>query len=142
MEGTTLGSSTNADGSFVLQNVPTGPHTLVISFIGFTTERRPITVGAQPVTVSVALAENATALTEAVVVGYGTTRRQDVTGSIATVTAKDFVKGQVTSPEQLIQGKLAGVQITNGGGAARRGRNHSHPRGLVPEREQRPARRD
>ena len=117
IEGTTLGSSTNADGSFVLQNVPAGPHTLVISFIGFTTERRPITVGAQPVTVNVALAENATALTEAVVVGYGTTRRQDVTGSIATVSTKDFVKGQVTSPEQLVQGKLAGVQITNGGGA-------------------------
>ena len=117
IEGTTLGSSTNADGSFVLQNVPAGPHTLVISFVGYTTERRPITAGAQPITVNVALAENATALTEAVVVGYGTTRRQDVTGSIATVTTKDFVKGQVTSPEQLIQGKLAGVQITSGGGA-------------------------
>ena len=67
--------------AFVLQNVPAGPHTLVISFIGFTTERRPITAGAQPVTVNVALAENATALNEAIVVGYGTTRRQDVTGA-------------------------------------------------------------
>jgi len=118
VEGTTLGSSTNADGTFSIQRVPAGPHTLVISFVGYTTERRQVTsVAGQDATVSVQLAENATALNEAVVVGYGTTRRQDVTGSITTVTTKDFVKGQVTSPEQLVQGKVAGVQITTGGGA-------------------------
>ncbi|AMR29899.1 SusC/RagA family protein [Hymenobacter psoromatis] len=117
VEGTTLGGSTNADGTFSIQRVPAGPHTLVISFVGYTTERRQITsVAGQDATLNVQLAENATALNEAVVVGYGTTRRQDVTGSVTTVTAKDFVQGQVTSADQLIQGKVAGVQITTGGG--------------------------
>ena len=118
VEGTSLGSSTNADGTFSIQRVPAGPHTLVISFVGYTTVRREITsVAGQTTSVNVKLAENATALNEAVVVGYGTTRRQDVTGSVTTVTTKDFVQGQVTSPEQLVQGKVAGVQITTGGGA-------------------------
>lgn len=118
VEGTSLGGSTNSDGTFAIQRVPAGPHILVISFVGFTTVRREVTsVAGQNASVSVALAESATSLNEAVVVGYGTTRRQDVTGSVTTVTAKDFVQGQVTSPEQLVQGKVAGVQITTGGGA-------------------------
>ncbi len=118
IEGTTLGAGTNGDGTFSIQHVPAGAHTLVISFVGYTTERRPFTsVAGQDSTVSVQLAENATALNEAVVVGYGTTRRQDVTGSVATINSRDFVQGQVTAPEQLIQGKVAGVQITTGGGA-------------------------
>lgn len=118
LEGTTLGTSTNADGTFSIQRVPAGPHTLVVSFVGYTTVRQPVTVVAgQDARVSAQLAENVTALNEAVVVGYGTTRRQDVTGAVTTVTTKDFVRGQVTSPEQLVQGKVAGVQITTNGGA-------------------------
>ena len=118
VEGTTLGSSTNADGTFSITGVPVGTHTLVISFVGFTTVRQAFTsVAGQNASLSVKLAENVTALGEAVVVGYGTQSRQDVTGSVTTVTTKDFVKGQVTSPEQLVQGKVAGVQITTGGGA-------------------------
>lgn len=118
MEGSNLGSSTNVDGTYSLQNVPAGVHTLVVSFVGYNTVRRPVTVVAgQNVVLNAGLTENTTQLAEAVVVGYGTQRRQDVTGSVATVTSRDFVQGQVTSPEQLIQGKLAGVQITTGGGA-------------------------
>ncbi|MEO6453610.1 MAG: TonB-dependent receptor [Ginsengibacter sp.] len=56
-------------------------------------------------------------LNEVVVIGYGTSRKKDLTGSVATVTAKDFNKGTITTPEQLIQGKVAGVQITSNGGA-------------------------
>ena len=118
VEGTSLGSSTNAEGGFAITGVPAGEHTLVISFVGYTTVRRPFTSGAgQNPSLTVQLQENATALSEAVVVGYGTQTRQDVTGSVTSVTSKDFVKGQITSPEQLVQGKVAGVQITNGGGA-------------------------
>ncbi len=119
VEGTSVGGSTNADGTYIISGVPAGAHTLVISFIGYSTARVPVTVAAGKTTTvpSQALSENATALTEAVVVGYGTQRRQDVTGSVTTVTNKDFVKGQVTNPEQLVQGKVAGVQITDGGGA-------------------------
>jgi TonB-linked SusC/RagA family outer membrane protein len=118
VEGTTLGSSTNENGDFSIAGVPAGPHVLVVSFVGYTTVRREITgTTGQNAPLSVTLAESATALSEAVVVGYGTTRRQDVTGSVTTVTTKDFVKGQVTSPEQLVQGKVSGVQITTNGGA-------------------------
>ncbi|WP_460617048.1 SusC/RagA family TonB-linked outer membrane protein [Hymenobacter ruber] len=119
VEGTTLGSSTDAAGTYSIANVPAGPHTLVYSSIGLNSVRVPVTVteGQTTQLAATALSENATALSEAVVVGYGTTRRQDVTGAVTTVTTKDFVQGQVTSPEQLVQGKVAGVQITTGGGA-------------------------
>lgn len=118
IEGTSLGNSTNADGTFSIQNVPAGAQTLVVSFIGYTTKRLPVAVTAgQNSELNATLGENTTLLNEAVVVGYGTQRRQDVTGSIATVDSKDFVQGQITNPEQLINGKVAGVQITTGGGA-------------------------
>lgn len=118
VDGTTLGSSTNVDGTFNLQSVPAGTRTLVISFVGYNTVRVPVTVvTGQNTVVNTGLTENTTQLAEAVVVGYGTQRRQDVTGSITTVDSKQFVKGQVTNPEQLVQGKVAGVQITTGGGA-------------------------
>jgi iron complex outermembrane receptor protein len=118
IEGTNLGSSSNMDGTYNIQNVPAGPQTLVISFVGYNSVRRPVTVVAgQNAEVSTALTENTTQLSEAVVVGYGTQRRQDVTGAVATVDSKQFVQGQVTNPEQLIQGKVAGVSITTAGGA-------------------------
>ncbi|MBO0356522.1 SusC/RagA family TonB-linked outer membrane protein [Hymenobacter sp. BT186] len=118
IEGTTLGNSTNMDGTFSIQNIPAGPHVLVISYVGFTTTRQPFTTvsGQNAALGNVTLNENTTLLNEAVVIGYGTQRRQDVTGSLTTVSSKDFVQGQVTNPEQLIQGKVAGVQITTGGG--------------------------
>jgi len=119
IDGTTLGSSTNVDGTFTIPNVPAGPHTLVISFVGYNSVRQPITVTAGQTTRASlpALTENATALGEAVVIGYGTARKQDVTGAVEQISEKQFVKGQVTNPEQLVQGKVAGVQITTSGGA-------------------------
>ena len=118
VEGSTLGSSSNVDGTFNIPNVPAGPHTLAISFVGYTSARIPVTVVAgQNATANATLGENTTQLAEAVVVGYGTQRRQDITGAVATVDAKQFVQGQVTNPEQLIQGKVAGVSITSAGGA-------------------------
>ncbi|WP_183403260.1 MULTISPECIES: SusC/RagA family TonB-linked outer membrane protein [Hymenobacter] len=119
IEGTTVGGSTNSDGTFSIQNVPSGPHTLVLSFVGYTTQRQSInvTAGQNTAVTTLTLSENTTLLNEAVVVGYGVQRRQDVTGAVASVQAKDFVQGQVTNPEQLVQGKIAGVSITTGGGA-------------------------
>ncbi|MCI1189999.1 SusC/RagA family TonB-linked outer membrane protein [Hymenobacter sp. DH14] len=119
VEGTTLGASTNADGTYTIGNVPAGSYTLVYSFVGLNSARVPVTVteGQTTQLSTTRLSDNTTALSEAVVVGYGTARRQDVTGAVTTVTTKDFVQGQVTSPEQLVQGKVAGVQITTGGGA-------------------------
>ena len=118
IDGTKLGSSANADGTYSIQNVPAGPQTIVVSYVGYNTVRLPVTVVAgQNAEVSASLTESATALGEAVVIGYGTQRRQDLTGAVEQIDSKQFVKGQVTNPEQLIQGKVAGVQITTGGGA-------------------------
>ena len=118
VEGTTLGSSSNVDGTFNITNVPAGPHTLGVSFVGYTSSRVPVTVVAgQNASVETTLGENTTQLAEAVVVGYGTQRRQDITGAVTAIDARQFVQGQVTNPEQLIQGKVAGVSITTGGGA-------------------------
>ncbi|GAB2951985.1 TonB-dependent receptor [Hymenobacter coalescens] len=118
IEGTQLGSSTNAEGQYLIQNVPAGPRTVVASFVGYSTQRIPVTVTAgQTATVNaLTLGENTTLLNEAVVVGYGTTRRQDLTGAVEQISEKQFVKGQVTNPEQLIQGKVAGVQINTNSG--------------------------
>ncbi|MGI4735419.1 MAG: SusC/RagA family TonB-linked outer membrane protein [Janthinobacterium lividum] len=119
IEGTSLGSSSDVEGNYTISNVPAGERTLVISFVGYTTLRRNVTIFAGKTTNVTAspLSESATQLGEAVVVGYGTQRRQDLTGAVEQISEKQFVKGQVTNPEQLIQGKVAGVQITTAGGA-------------------------
>src|SRR5438094_985274 len=66
--------------------------------------------------VEVTLTESSNSLNEVVVVGYGTARRKDLTGAVASVQARDFNKGQINSPEQLLQGKVPGLQITNSSG--------------------------
>ena len=117
VDGTTLGSSSNVDGTYSIAAVPAGPHTLIVSYVGYNTVRQAVTVVAgQNAVANAALSVNATQLSEAVVIGYGTQRRQDVTGSIATVDTRQFVRGQVTNPEQLVQGKVAGLNVTTNGG--------------------------
>jgi len=110
---TARGTTTRENGDFSL-SVPASATTLVFSSVGYTTQE--VSIGGSN-TVNVVLQSTSGNLNEVVVIGYGTARRRDVTGSIATVTTKDFVKGPITSPEQLITGKVAGVQITTSGGA-------------------------
>ena len=119
IEGTSLGNSTNSDGTYSIQNIPAGPRTLVVSFVGYTTGRIPVTItaGQNTAVATTILNENTTLLNEAVVIGYGTQRKQDLTGAVEQINEKQFVKGQVTNPEQLVQGKVAGLQITTGAGA-------------------------
>ncbi|WP_439882560.1 SusC/RagA family TonB-linked outer membrane protein [Pontibacter sp. MBLB2868] len=113
LKGTSTGTSTDVNGNFSL-SVPRAGGSLVFSFIGYTTQE--VAIGSRT-SFNVSLLPDAKALQEVVVVGYGTQKKSDVTGSVATVSSDDFVKGQVTTPEQLIQGKVAGVQITSNGGA-------------------------
>lgn len=112
LKGTNTGTTTDANGNFRL-SVPGNDAVLIISSVGFSRLEYP--VGAQ---VELNIGMNATSanLNEVVVVGYGTQRKRDLTGAVATVTSKDFVKGALQSPEQLIAGKVAGVQITPGDG--------------------------
>ncbi len=111
-KGSTRGTTTSPDGHFVL-SVPSSTKTLVISSVGFTPVEVDVTSSS---TVSVSMKEANSNLNEVVVVGYGTARKRDLTGSVGSVQAKDFNKGVLTSPDQLIQGKVAGVQILNNSG--------------------------
>jgi len=113
VKGTTIGTQTNATGNFSL-NVPATAKALTISYVGYASQDVDISnTTAVNVTLTVATQSN---LNEVVVIGYGTARKRDLTGSVATVGAKDFNKGQINQPEQLLQGKVAGMQITNSSG--------------------------
>jgi len=111
-KGSTTGTSTSSDGSFRI-SVPAGVNTLVVSSAEFDAQEINIT---DKTTVDVSLTAKAAGLTEVVVIGYGTARKKDLTGSVASVQAKDFNKGTYTSPDQLIQGKAAGVLVINNTG--------------------------
>ena len=112
LEGTQNGTSTDMDGNFTLPNVPTGSR-LVFSFIGFASQTISFTGQAS---LDVVLAEDATQLQEVVVIGYGTTTKKNATAAITTVDAEHFQKGPIVGAEQLIQGRVAGLQVTTGGG--------------------------
>lgn len=106
-KGTSNGTATNADGSYTI-NVGENA-TLLFSFVGYTTQE--VAVGAQS-TINVTLVPDVRALSEVVVIGYGEVSREDATGAVTSVTSEQFNRGIISSPEQLIQGKTAGVQIT------------------------------
>jgi TonB-dependent starch-binding outer membrane protein SusC len=109
IKGTTNGTTTDADGKFSLR-VDDNSDVLVISSIGYAT--REITVGAQSV-IDVVLTPEVESLQEIVVIGYGTQKRKDVTGAISSVSASTIEKVPVTTVDQALQGRAAGVQIVN-----------------------------
>ena len=113
VKGTKLGTQTAADGSFTI-TMPKNSNTLVVTAIGFA--RREVPVNGQS-SISIPLETSTSTLTDVVVIGYGTARKKDLTGSIAQVTSKDFQKGNIVSPDQLIAGKLPGVEVTSNSGA-------------------------
>ncbi|MCD8742274.1 SusC/RagA family TonB-linked outer membrane protein [Mucilaginibacter roseus] len=117
VDGTTVGTATDMNGAFKLNSVSAGTHTITAKYIGYTTLTKTVTVTAgQTTNVEFLLTAESQSLNEVVVIGYGTQQKKELTGSIATVSSKDFQKGTITSPEQLINGKVAGVQIVSGGG--------------------------
>ncbi|WP_299460413.1 TonB-dependent receptor [uncultured Microscilla sp.] len=109
-KGTTNGTSSLADGSFAITVNPNA--TLIFSFVGYATQE--IEIGAQTV-INVTLTDDA-ALQEVVVVGYGTQKKSDVTGVVTKIDSKNFNKGPIVSPDQLINGKIAGVQVQSNSG--------------------------
>jgi TonB-linked SusC/RagA family outer membrane protein len=111
--GTRVATQTTTDGSFRI-TLPASVDALIFSSIGFTTLQVPIPASN---TMNVSISGVTSSLNEVVVIGYGTARKKDLTGSVANVTSKDFVKGPITTPEQLIAGKVAGVQVTPNDGA-------------------------
>lgn len=111
-KGTTNGSVTDGDGGFKI-NVGSNA-TLVFSFVGYASQE--IAVGNQT-NIAVVLQTDVTALSEVVVIGYGEVQKKDATGAVLAISNKDFNKGVLTSPQDLLVGKFAGVQITSAGGA-------------------------
>ena len=116
IQGTQKVTNTDINGNYKLTGLVNGKVTLEIRFVGYQTLTQVVNVAGSTV-VNVGLKLASSALNEVVVIGYGTTNKKDLTGSVATVTSKDFNTGAVTSPEQLIQGKVAGVSITSNSGA-------------------------
>ncbi len=115
VEGEKGGTVTDFDGNFSLQ-VSSSTKKIKVSYIGYIDKVLAISDKMQ-----VKLESDSKALADVVVIGYGTARKSDLTGSVATVKAKDFNKGLVSSPEQLINGKVSGVQIMSNSGSASAG---------------------
>ena len=110
-QGTTNGTSTGIDGDFVL-TVPNADAMIEISCIGYATQ----VFKASEVPSTITLAEDSHFLDEVVVIGYGTVKKSDLTGSVSTVKADEINKGVITSPTDLLRGKSAGVVVTAGDG--------------------------
>ena len=110
--GTSNGATTDLDGRYLLQVPENG--TLTFSYLGYETVVVPLDGRTQ---IDVQLQPDSERLSDAVVIGYGTTAKKDLTGSVAAVGSKDFNNGLLASPEQLINGKVAGVQIMSSSGS-------------------------
>ena len=113
-KGTKNGTSTDFEGSFKI-NVSNSKAILVISYLGFQTQEVSVAGKSK---VNVSLAEQSNTLTEVVVVGYGTVKKSDVTGTVSTISAATITERNTTSPLEAIQGTTAGVQITSASGRA------------------------
>jgi TonB-linked SusC/RagA family outer membrane protein len=106
-----IGTSTDFEGNFEI-SVPNETKSLVISYTGYGTKTENIN-GRSFIEVTLSAGQ---LLESIVVIGYGTVKREDATGSIQAVSSKDFNRGAITSPQELLAGKVAGVAITTGGG--------------------------
>ena len=112
IKGTSSGTASDFNGDFSI-NVKEGD-VLVFSYVGYSTSE--ITYNGE-LSIEVSLSEDASVLDEVLLIGYGSVRKDDLTGAADLITSDDFNQGSVLSPEQLISGKLAGVSVTSGGGA-------------------------
>ena len=113
VRGTKMATSTNAQGSYTLNNVPADA-VLIFTGAGITKLQEGVNGKSS---LNVEVETTVSSLNEVVVIGYGTARKKDLTGAVGSVSAKDFNKGTYTSADQLIQGKVAGVQMINNTGA-------------------------
>ena len=119
------GALTQADGRYVITGVPAGPDTLRVRLIGYGRATQVVTIAENETLVAdLALTSQAVSLSEIVVTGYGTQRAGDITGAVTQVSSTEFNTGRIISPQQLIQSKVAGVQLVDnnepGGGVTLR----------------------
>lgn len=112
IQGTSNGTVTDFDGNYTI-DVPSGTQSLEFSYVGYQKKVVPVTTNV----INVQLDSDQKVLQELVVIGYGTQKKTDLTGAISTIGTKDFNQGVISSPEQLVNGKVSGVQIVNSGGS-------------------------
>ncbi|MEO8961628.1 MAG: SusC/RagA family TonB-linked outer membrane protein [Ginsengibacter sp.] len=110
--GQKIGVSTDAEGKFSI-SVPESAKQLEISFVGSETQRVDVS---STTNVTVTLVHSDASLSDVVIVGYGSVRKRDLTGAVTSIKAKDFNQGAIASPDQLLQGKVAGLEITTNNG--------------------------
>jgi TonB-dependent starch-binding outer membrane protein SusC len=113
VKGTTRGTTTDLDGKFRI-SLQSGDQALSFSFVGFTTQE--VTVGNQS-SLTITLREDMQSLQEAVVIGYGTQDKKEITSSVASVGLEGFNRGNFTNPQSLLTGKVAGLNISRVGGS-------------------------
>ncbi len=113
---TSSATSTDANGNYVLSNQTLGSKTVVVNMIGYERFQTTLTVAAGENKLDITLTGASDELEEVVVIGYGTARRKQVTGSISSVTPEEFNRGVVSSPDQLLAGKVAGLTVNRSGG--------------------------
>lgn len=111
-KGTNIGTTTDVDGSFTL-TVPDETTTLIVNFVGYAEQE--VTLNGNT-NVEILLQSSALELSQIVVIGYGSTTKREMTGAAKSVKNEDFNKGIINSPEQLLQGKVAGVNVTSATG--------------------------
>jgi len=112
VKGTTTGTSSDVNGNYSIKAFSNS--TLVFSYVGYETQE--VIVDGRSA-INIALIEAFETLEEIVVIGYGQVKREDLTGSVSTVSAKDFNKGNISTPMELLMGRTSGVQITTNSGA-------------------------
>jgi len=112
VKGTQKGATTDANGSYSIV-VPNQNSVLVVGFIGYT--KKEVTVG-NNTTLDITLKSEASDLAQVVVIGYGSAAKKDMTGAVKSLKSSEFNKGIINSPEQLLQGKVAGVNVTSASG--------------------------
>src|SRR4051812_33268798 len=115
--GTQLRGLTTAEGRFSLAGVPTGTHTVRAMLIGFAPQSRSVTIADQPITLDFTLTAQTVQLEAVVTVGYGTQRRQDVTGAVSSVNVTDVPVAVTQNVGQMLEGRVAGAQVTQNNGA-------------------------
>ncbi len=111
VKGSPSGAQTDASGSYTISAA--GTATLVFSSVGYVSQE--VAIGGRS-EINVSLVSSASNLNEVVVVGYGTVRKKDLTGAVTSVKSKDFNQGVISAPDQLVQGKVAGLEITSNSG--------------------------
>ncbi len=111
VKGTTFGTITNADGKFTL-TLPADARILEFSFVGM--KKQEIEIGSKTV-FNIALTEETVKIDEVVAVGYGNTKKRDITGSVSSISSSEMNKGVYSSPAEMLQGKVAGLSMTRSG---------------------------